>query len=474
LVSLRKRLTIITVLLAGLGLALSGMATFAALGDWRSQADEELLSSIGRQAQENIGDGLLETSRGDSDSVTDLWRSQAVQGDIPSLFQIRDADNQVLQTVHWGPVPDIPRDLRPGRITEGNPDGQAFRKLDAQGSGAGFRLRAAWLPDGERMLIVGMRSPESEELGPRVAGSLVTFGLASLAGVALLAGQAVKRSLRPLERIADTASAIGRGDLGRRVESADPRTEIGRLGDALNDMLHQIEAAFQQRLVAEERLRRFVADASHELRTPVATVRGYAELFHRGAAERPGDLRKAMARIESEAERMGLLVDELLLLARLDQGRPLERAPVDLTELAFDAVSDARAVDPARAVTVDTDGPLMVRGDSARLRQVLANLLANVRAHTPAGTPAVIRLGKRGEHAVLEVEDEGPGLSEQERERALERFFRADSARARGATGSGLGLSIVASVVAAHAGRVTIHQAQTTGLLVRIQLPREP
>jgi two-component system OmpR family sensor kinase len=318
-----------------------------------------------------------------------------------------------------------------------------------------------------------MRSPESEEMAPRVAGSLTTFGIAALVGVALLAQQAVKRSLRPLEEIADTAAAIGKGDLARRVEPRDPRTEVGRLGGALNNMLGQIEAAFRERVRAEDRLRRFVADASHELRTPVATVRGYAELFRRGAAGRPADLGKAMARIESEATRMSVLVDELLLLARLDQGRPLERAPVDLTELAFDAAADARAVDPGRAVTVRADGPVVVPGDADRLRQVLANLLANVRQHTPAGTPATVRVADDGERAVVEVADSGPGLTEEQRARAFERFYRAETARAGRGGGSGLGLAIVASVVAAHGGEVSLHPAEPTGILVRIQLPLE-
>ncbi|WP_281181842.1 sensor histidine kinase [Actinomadura macra] len=488
--SLRRRLILSSVALAALGLLLSGLATFAAVRDWTSERDHRMLASPGRQAEKVIGSrqGLMTASA--PDDVTTLWRALAADGAIPSLFQIRAADGRILQTVNYGPAPDLPRDLTPRRVTDDNPDGERFRTVDTGGDSS-FRIRVAWLPDPSpaqgrptqgqpttptgatrsRFLVVGVQSIESEEFKGRTAGSMTVFGLLALIGVALVAGQVVKRGLRPLDEFGATATAIGAGDLTRRVTRADPRTEVGRLGQALNGMLAQIEAAFRERRAAEGRLRRFVADASHELRTPVATIRGYAELFRRGAAQRPEDLAKAMARIESEAERMGVLVDELLLLARLDQGRPLEREPVDLAALAGDAVSDARAVAPDRPVTLEGDGPLVVSGDADRLRQVLANLLANVRQHTPEGTPAVVRYGVRAGDAVLEVADEGPGLTAEQRAHALERFYRADAARSRHRGGAGLGLSIVDAVVSAHGGAVCLEAAPTGGMLVRIRLP---
>ncbi|MFC6929222.1 sensor histidine kinase [Actinomadura yumaensis] len=239
-------------------------------------------------------------------------------------------------------------------------------------------------------------------------------------------------------------------------------------------MLAQIEAAFREREASENRLRRFIADASHELRTPVATMRGYAELFRRGAADRPGDLAKAMRRIESEAERMGLLVDEMLLLARLDQGRPLERRPVDLAVLAADAVADAGAVEPGRPLTLDAAEPVIVSGDAERLRQVLANLLANVRRHTPAGTPAAVRAALDGDRAVIEVADQGPGLTEEQRAKVFERFYRADAARSRDHGGAGLGLSIVAAVAQAHGGTATVRSAPGEGAVFTVTLPTAP
>lgn len=296
------------------------------------------------------------------------------------------------------------------------------------------------------------------------------FGLAALT---LLAALLIRRGLRPLDRIVGTAAAIGGGDLGRRVEAGPPGTEVGRLGDALNAMLGQIERAFREREESEDRLRRFVADASHELRTPVATIRGYAELFRRGAATRQDDLEKAMRRIEAEAARMGSLVDELLLLARLDQGRPLDRAPVELTELAADAVADTLAIDPDRPLSLDYDGPVRVTGDAARLRQVVGNLLANVLDHTPTGTQATVRVGLDGGRALIEVADAGPGMAPDHLARVFQRFYRVDHGHGRDARngGAGLGLSIVEAVVTAHGGDVSARAVPGGGTSFLVRLP---
>ncbi|TDB88421.1 HAMP domain-containing histidine kinase [Actinomadura sp. KC216] len=317
-----------------------------------------------------------------------------------------------------------------------------------------------------------MRTTEQDEFFGRTLGTQISVTLVVLVGVGLLVWRAVRRATRPLEEIAATAARIGDGDLGRRLAVHGPKTEVGRLAEALNGMLAQIEASFREREASRDRLRRFVADASHELRTPVATVRGYAELFRRGAADRPEDLAKAMRRIESEAERMGRLVDEMLLLARLDQGRPLEREPVDLAALAADAVADAAVVEPDRPLALEGDGPVVVTGDAGRLRQVLDNLLANVRRHTPAGTAATVRVSERDGEAVLEVADEGPGIPAGDRARVFERFYRTDQSRSRDRGGSGLGLSIVAAVAEAHGGRASAADAPGGGAVFTITLPR--
>ncbi|HUZ77628.1 MAG TPA: HAMP domain-containing sensor histidine kinase [Chloroflexota bacterium] len=295
-------------------------------------------------------------------------------------------------------------------------------------------------------------------------------GAAVLLLLGALAAWVIGLGLRPLDHMAATAGAIAAGDLQQRVP-ATSRTEVGRLGMALNTMLARIEEAFAARTSSEDRLRRFVGDASHELRTPVATIRGYAELFRRGASSRPEDLAMSMRRIEEEAARMGVLVDDLLLLARLDSGRPLEQGDVDLAALAADAAADARAMDPARAITLATAAPVRVHGDEQRLRQVLSNLLRNALVHTPPGTPVEVCVEQLGPEAVASVVDHGPGVSPELSAKIFERFFRADPARGREHGSSGLGLSIVASVVTAHGGRIDVGPTPGGGATFCLHLP---
>ena len=288
--------------------------------------------------------------------------------------------------------------------------------------------------------------------------------------VAGLALWLVRVGMQPLEGMGRTADAIAAGDLTRRVEPADDRTEVGRLGIALNTMLARIEAAFEQRRRSEERLRRFVADASHELRTPLTSIRGYAELFRRGADTRPEDLAKSMSNIESEASRMGVLVDDLLLLARLDQGRPLERESLDLAAVASDAVESARAIEPDRTIELVADDPVRIVGDASRLRQVIDNLLDNSRVHAP-GSPVRVEVAVHGEEALLRIGDEGPGLDPEVEGRIFERFTRGDPSRSRGTGGVGLGLSIVQAIVAAHGGEVTASSNDEGGTVFDVRLP---
>jgi two-component system OmpR family sensor kinase len=294
----------------------------------------------------------------------------------------------------------------------------------------------------------------------------VVVTVAVLAAIVLLGLWIVTLGLRPLVAIGRTADQITAGDLSRRVERAEPSTEVGRLGLALNTMLDRIEAS-------DRRLRRFVADASHELRTPLAAVSAYAELFHRGADKRPDDLARAMSGITRESDRMKELVEDLLLLARLDEGQPLEHEPVELAELAAEAVDTARAVDPSRPLDLDAQ-PATVLGDRARLRRVLDNLLGNVRSHTPPETPAHVRVTTLNGSAVLEVSDEGPGLADEDMARVFERFYRADTSRSRESGGVGLGLSIVAAIADAHDGKVSVAPRPEGGATFRVELPLAP
>ncbi|MEI4270249.1 HAMP domain-containing sensor histidine kinase [Klenkia sp. LSe6-5] len=325
----------------------------------------------------------------------------------------------------------------------------------------------------------------------RILARLIIVQLVVGAVVLVLLGVAgyvlVRTSLRPLVEVEHTAAAIAGGDLSRRVPEGDERTEVGRLGRALNGMLARIEGAFQAQAASEEqarasegRMRRFVADASHELRTPLTSIRGFAELYRQGAFRGDdAETQRMMGRIEGEAARMGALVEDLLQLARLDQHRPVAALPVDLGEVAGDAVHDARAVQPDRPVRLElaeslTDVPVVL-GDEGRLRQVVANLVTNALTHTPPGTPVTVRLSEEPgdpDAVVVEVADEGPGLAPEDAARVFERFYRADASRTRDAGGSGLGLSIVSSLVAAHGGTTTLRTAPGQGATFAVRLPR--
>jgi two-component system OmpR family sensor kinase len=265
-----------------------------------------------------------------------------------------------------------------------------------------------------------------------------------------------------------TAAAIAGGDLSHRVETTDPRSEVGRLGISLNAMLDRLEDAFAEREASQERLRAFIADASHELRTPLASIRGYAELYRMGAARSDEEVGKAMRRIEDEGARMGVLVEDLLTLARLDEVRQTPHAPVDVAKLARDAVDDARATAPERDIALHVERPAEVLGDADQLRQVLANLLRNALVHTPAGTPVEVSVvpGVR-----VEVRDHGPGLPTDDAGALFERFWRAESGRERGKDGAGLGLAIVAGIVDGHAGSVRASNAPGGGAAFEVRLP---
>jgi two-component system, OmpR family, sensor kinase len=305
--------------------------------------------------------------------------------------------------------------------------------------------------------------------------TLLLFEIAISSGITIIVlvvtWLVVRRGMRPLERMGATARSIAAGGLGRRVAPSDERTEVGRLGLALNAMLGQLERAFAERDVTEQKLRHFVSDASHELRTPLTSMRGYAELLQRNPDMTRDDVLLAVRRIEDETRRMGLLVDDLLLLARLDQGRPLDSAPVDLTSMVNDAVADARAADPGRAVIARIENPLVVTGDDLRLRQAVANLVRNALVHTPAGSPVEVALQAHNGHAEIDVVDHGPGVPAAQRERIFERFHRADPLRSRDQGGSGLGLSIATAVVSAHGGRISVADTPGGGATFRIELP---
>jgi two-component system OmpR family sensor kinase len=331
--------------------------------------------------------------------------------------------------------------------------------------------------DGRPPVLVALSLDETDRIVNQLVLLEVIVAAMVLVLVALLAYVLIRSSLRPLVAVEHTAEAIAAGDLTRRVPEADPRTEVGGLAQALNVMLGQIETAFEERRLSEEsarsseaRMRRFIADASHELRTPLTSIRGFAELYRQNGGADP-EVNRIIGRIEHHATRMGLLVDDLLLLARMDQQRPFERKPVDLLALATDAVIDARVTAPDHVLRLKTTGVPIVLGDSVRLRQVVGNLVANAVTHTPAGTEVTVSVRTDDQNAILEVADNGPGMPPEDAARVFERFYRTDPSRTRAAGGTGLGLSIVAALVHAHGGVVSVSTVEGEGAAFTVKLP---
>ena len=338
-------------------------------------------------------------------------------------------------------------------------------------SGTRYRVRAALDTDTGTVTVVALPLTDTDAAISRLIVVEAIATAIALGVLALVAWWVVRLGVRPIKRMADAAAEIADGNLSERVPEGDPRTEAGELGVALNRMLEQIEAAFAERSSTELRLRQFVADASHELRTPVTTIRGYTELYRNGALDDRADLDDAMRRAEQEAVRMGALVEDLLQLARLDQHRPPRDEVVDMALLATDTAADARAVDTSRVITVVGAERLTVTGDSDRLRQVLANLVGNALVHTPPGTPIELRMWRDVETVVVDVVDHGPGMTPDVAAHAFERFYRADSSRSRRQGGTGLGLSIVDAIVRAHGGEVVALPTDGGGATIRVRLP---
>jgi two-component system OmpR family sensor kinase len=369
-------------------------------------------------------------------------------------------------------APRVPSDLE-AHITHTLKDPKLFTTSAIGDPGESYRvlIKPSDVGPGLTLIAVSLNDVDGslsrlETIEAIVIGSV-------LVALAILAWFVIRLGLRPLDRIGATAGAIAAGDLSRRVSPATDRTEVGRLGIALNAMLGQIEEAFAKRQASEERLRRFLSDASHELRTPLTSIRGYAELFRLGATKSPDETGKAMTRIEQEASRMGILVEELLALARLDEMPETTREPVNIEPLVTDAGYDAKAVAPDREinVTIEPESGHVVSGDVHQLRQVLANLMTNAIKHTPAGTAIDLSLVRDNGLERIEVRDHGPGLPNDAQDAVFERFWRAEVGRERGKAGAGLGLSIVAEIVEAHDGKVSARNIQDGGAVFVIELP---
>jgi two-component system OmpR family sensor kinase len=465
--SLRRRLLLTLAPLFILGLIAVDVATYLSLRSFLvGRVDQQLVT-----AHPTVEAYLLRGGFGGG-------RGGGPGGDFPAGTYgviVTTAGTVVVpsHTFSNGPTASAAAPVLPSTLPAGSQDHPAV--FDAPGTGgvSGYRVLTETIPvtsGAAPVLVVAIPLDDvTSTLSQVLLLELVTTAGVTLI-VLLVVWLIVRRGLRPLEDMGTTAR-IAATDLSRRVEPAQEGTEVGRLGLAINAMLAQLEASFAERDRNEQRLRHFVSDASHELRTPLTSMRGYAELLRRNPVMSEEDVMLATRRIEEETRRMGVLVDDLLLLARLDQGRPLERTPVDLGALVTDACADARATDPDREVTARIDTPAEVIGDDMRLRQVVGNVVRNALVHTPPGTPVEVTLHADTAIAVLEVIDHGPGIPAENAGAIFERFHRVDPERSGDQGGSGLGLSIVAAVVAAHSGRIEVRETPGGGATFHIELP---
>jgi two-component system OmpR family sensor kinase len=473
--SLRARLLIGLVALFAIGLGAAAIVTY-----------EEQRSFLLTRVNQEVGDSRLPVSVNlglvhPGASKPSRVGSGAGSGRPPTNFQasgtygvLLDASGKVIvsHSFTYDQTAASPPAL-PAKLPVSPFKAARFRlfTVDSKG-GSGLRYRAgAFAISGGRVLVVAVPLNEVDQTLQRLVLVEALVGAAVIIALIALGWVVIRVGLRPLERMGRVASEIAHGDLTRRVSPDDQRTEVGRLGSSLNQMLAQIEQAFAARGESEDRLRRFLSDASHELRTPLASIRGYAEVFRLGAATEPDELERAMSRIEAEATRMGVLVENLLLLARLDELPEVQLIPVDLGELAEHAVQDTRAVAPEREVRLAANEQVRVLADPEQLRQVLANLTRNAVIHTPPETPIEIMLRREGDRAVLEVRDHGPGLPADAGDRVFDRFWRTDGGRSRGRGGAGLGLAIVRAIVQAHHGEVHASNAPDGGAVFRVTLP---
>ncbi len=405
--TLRLKLLIAVIVLVFAGLAVSDVVTYTSLKGFLFQRVDQQL----RAAPEAIINAFNEDASGPGIGPFPGGHDSSTSLLPPGTFgEVRDASGTVLWKKSFGyGERGLPRPALPSTVAAAD---KPFTCAAVGRSSLHYRAVAQGItfqPSGSSgVLLVAIPLSELGQTLGRLVLVEVLVTLVVVLGLGFVSWWLVRRELRPLHQMGATAGAIAAGDLSQRVAQRDPRTEVGQLGVALNAMLAQIEEAFGERKASEDRLRRFLADASHELRTPLTSIRGYAELFRRGARTRQEDLAKSMRRIEDESARMGVMVEDLLLLSRLDQDRPLERERVDLAALAADAVQDARAMDGRRTITLEAPEPVFVDGDEARLRQVAANLLTNAVVHTPARTAVTVRAQADDGHAVLEVADRGP------------------------------------------------------------------
>ncbi len=467
--SLRNRLILAAVVLTALAISASDFAANTALRSYLiSQMDQELLSISGGSLTRLDRAGIEEENESNEGSPFREFRP--LRG-VPTSASVTllDVDGNLIGRV-GGDLSKEQIAVVGMTISEVQEKGNKPFTIKGNDGQPDVRAVAQVLPTGLGSVIVANSLAEVDRTLNRLGFFFFILGLLALLAIALVSRWIIAISLKPLEAVEETAEAIAAGDLSARLPAAKPDTEVGRLTTALNTMLGRIEESFAARVSSENKLRRFVADASHELRTPLTAIRGFAELHRQGAVVGEEKTKELVGRIEKESIRMSSLVEDLLLLARLDQSREMAQDPVDLNALLVEAVASAKAAGPNHPIELSLpSAEVFVLGDNERIHQVVANLLANARTHTPNGSQIKVSLEQGASETIISVSDNGPGLSESDQERIFERFFRADPSRARtSGEGSGLGLSIVDAVMKAHGGYVSVQSKLGEGATFKL------
>jgi two-component system OmpR family sensor kinase len=477
--SLRARLMLGLLALAAVGLLIADAVSYAALRSYLLDRVDHQVESALPLVGKSFGPVLIQRQVGGKTRAPvplppplTAQTGQPVPQLPPGVFgELRNARGKVIHKRSFSlGQGTTSRPELPAQVPVSPPG--SLEVFTAPGTGSsGYRAIAVSPGDHAGTLVAAVSLQDTDQTLShlRLIGGIVTAAV--LAALAALTWWVIRVGLRPLERMEHTANAIAAGDMAARVETTDERTEVGRLGAALNSMLGQIEVAFADREASENRLRRFLADASHELRTPLTSIRGYAEAFRLGPARDPEKLEQAMSRIEEEAGRMGVLVNELLTLARLDEVREPVQKPVDLASIAAGACADARAAAPDRRIELAAGGRTEVTGDRHQLHQVVANLLRNAVQHTPAGSPIEVSISQSEREVRLAVRDHGEGLPDGAAEHAFERFWRHPRSRRPQDGGAGLGLAIVEAIAEAHGGRATARNSADGGAVFEVTLP---
>ena len=472
--SLLNRLTLGVVLLSAMGFLASDVAAQTLLRSYLThQMDTELISVAGGSLPRVERAGIAREARASEDGDGDEAPAAPLQR-VPTSISVTLIGpagivlGQIGGDLNSNEVTSYLQSITPDEVIE-----RANLPFTIEAPRSDFRVIAQRLPSGLGTVVVAQSFDDIDRTLRRLQGLFILIGLAMILFIALASRKVIKVGLRPLANVEATAERIAEGDLTARLPDLKPNTEVGRLVNTLNTMLGRIEDSFSARVESESKLRRFVADASHELRTPITAIRGFAELHRQGAVSGEAKTKELIGRIESESKRMGSLVEDLLLLARLDQSREMKSDPVNLTKLVSDAVESARAAGPGYIVNFNAVGEdSYVLGDNDRIHQVVANLLANARTHTPIGTKIDVSVIQSEDGVRIGIADNGPGLSKEDQERIFERFYRADPSRVRTeGEGTGLGLSIVEAVMRAHAGEVSVDSELGKGATFTLFFP---